>query len=262
MRVGILGLGEAGSLIAAGLVKAGDEVHAFDPSPVPTPDGVMRHPRPDAAVAACELVLAVTPGAQARTALDDVLNALGSGVVYADLSTGSPAMKEELAELVDGRERLFADVALMSPVPGRGLSAPALASGSGAAQFAELINARGGEVDVVGTRAGEAATRKLLRSVVMKGLAALLIESVEAGDRAGKGEWLWDHLVSELTSLDAAMLRRLLLDTAPHAGRRIEEMRAAHELLVGLGLSAPMTIATLAHLERLLAEGMPDISVD
>ena len=262
MRVGVLGLGEAGSLIAADLVGAGDDVHAFDPSAVPTPDGVMRHARPHAAVAACELVLAVTPGAKARMALDGVLNALGSGVVYADLSTGSPAMKEELAAVVDGSGRQFADVALMSPVPGRGLSAPALASGSGAAHFAELINGRGGAVDVVGARAGEAATRKLLRSVVMKGLGALLIESVEAGEQAGKGKWLWDHLVSELTSLDAAMLRRLLLDTAPHAGRRLDEMRAAHELLVGLGVPAPMTMATIAHLERLLAEGMPDIPFD
>jgi 3-hydroxyisobutyrate dehydrogenase-like beta-hydroxyacid dehydrogenase len=262
MRVGVLGLGEAGSLIAADLVEAGDDVHACDPSPVPTPDGVMRHSRPDAAVAACELVLAVTPGGRARTALDSVLDALGSGVVYADLSTGSPAMKEDLADLVDGRGRLFADVALMSPVPGRGLSAPALASGSGAAQFAELINRRGGEVEVVGTRAGEAATRKLLRSVVMKGLAALLIESMEAGEQAGKSEWLWDHLVSELTSLDAGMLRRLLLDTAPHAGRRLDEMRAARESLAGLGVPAVMTTATIANLERLLAEGMPDIRVD
>ena len=45
----------------------------------------------------------------------------------------------------------FADVALMSPVPGRGLSTPALVSGSGATEFADLINERGGRVEVVAT---------------------------------------------------------------------------------------------------------------
>jgi 3-hydroxyisobutyrate dehydrogenase-like beta-hydroxyacid dehydrogenase len=258
MRVGVLGLGEAGSLIAADLARTGDEVRGYDPSEVPTPLGVERHVRAEAAVTGCHLVLAVTPGSQARATLEGVRQALGEEAVYADLSTASPALKEELAAVVSGHGALFADVALMSPVPRRGLSTPALVSGSGATEFADLINERGGRVEVVGARAGEAATRKLLRSVVMKGLAALLIESMEAAEQAGEGEWLWGHLVAELTSLDAAMLRRLRLDTAPHAGRRLDEMKAAQDLLVNLGVTTDMTTATIAHLERILEGGMPD----
>jgi 3-hydroxyisobutyrate dehydrogenase-like beta-hydroxyacid dehydrogenase len=137
-----------------------------------------------------------------------------------------------------------------------------LVSGSGAQQFADLMNARGGNVEVVGARAGEAATRKLLRSVIMKGLAALLMESMEAAQLVGKRDWLWDHLVGELTTVDAALLRRLLLDTAPHAERRLDEMKAAQELLVGLGVPAHMTTATIAHLERLIGQGTPYISLE
>jgi 3-hydroxyisobutyrate dehydrogenase-like beta-hydroxyacid dehydrogenase len=262
MRVGVLGLGEAGSLIAADLARAGDEVLAYDPSEVPTPQGVERHARPEAAVTGCKLVLAVTPGSQARAALEGALDGLGSQAVYADLSTGPPGLKEELATVVSGHEALFADVALMAPVPGRGLSTPALASGSGATQFADLMNGRGGRVEVVGARAGEAATRKLLRSVVMKGLAALLIESMAAAERAGEGPWLWGHLVAELTSLDTTMLQRLRLDAAPHAGRRLDEMKAARDLLVELGVAAHMTTATIEHLQRLMTEGLPDRSID
>ena len=258
MRVGVLGLGEAGSLIAADLARAGDEVRGYDPSEVPTPAGVERQVRAEAAVTGCDLVLAMTPGSQARAALEGVLDALGEKAIYADLSTASPTLKEELAAVVAGHGALFADVALMSPVPGRGLSAPALVSGSGATEFADLINGRGGRVEVVGARAGEAATRKLLRSVVVKGLAALLIESMEAAEQAGEGEWLWGHLIAELTSLDAAMLRRLRLDATPHAGRRLDEMKAAQDLLLGLGVTAHMTTATIEHLERILNRGMPD----
>lgn len=261
MRVAVLGLGEAGSVIASDLAQVGDEVQGYDPAGVPTPQGVKRHARPDMAADRCELVLAVTPGSQARAALGAVIDALEDQAVYADLSTGSPGLKEELAAVIAGRGARFADVALMSPIPGHGLAAPALVSGTGAQQFADLMNARGGDVEVVGAWAGEAATRKLLRSVIMKGLAALLMESMEAAQLAGKGDWLWGHLVGELTTIDAALLRRLLLDTAPHAERRLDEMKAAQELLVELGLPAHMTTATIAHLERLIARGMPDISL-
>jgi len=262
MRVCVLGLGEAGSLIATDLARAGDDVQGYDPSAVPTPQSVERHPRPSAAVAGCELVMAVTGGAEARAALDGVLASLDDGAVYADLSTGSPSSKAQLAAVIAGRGLLFADVARMAPVPGRGIRTPALVSGSGAGQYARMVEARGGDVEVVGDRAGEAATRKLLRSVIMKGLSALLIESMEAAEHLGKSEWLWEHLVAELSSLDHVTLQRLLLEAAPHAGRRLDEMTAAYELVVASGSPALMTTATIAHLERLIAEGMPNLSVE
>jgi 3-hydroxyisobutyrate dehydrogenase-like beta-hydroxyacid dehydrogenase len=255
MKVAVLGLGEAGSSIAADLARAGDEVHGYDPADLPAADGVRLHHEPAATAVGCELVLAVTPGSGAREALSGVLEVLSDQAVYADLSTCAPAAKVALAEMLAGRDALFADVALMAPVPGRGLATPALVSGPGAGRYAEMINDRGGKVEVVGTEAGEAATRKLLRSVVMKGLAAILIESMEAAGNAGRSEWFWGHIVDELTTLDEAMLRRLLHDTAPHAGRRVDEMEAARDLLVDLGVSPTMTTATIAHLQRLVAEG-------
>lgn len=260
MRVAVLGLGEAGSLLSSDLVRYGDEVHGYDPSPVPTPPGVRRHARAEGAVAGCDLVMAVTPGSEAGAALSGVIDALGEDALYADLSTASPALKGELAAMAAGRGLHFADVALMSAVPGRGLAAPALASGTGAGQFADLINARGGGVDVVGPRAGEAAARKLLRSVVMKGIAALLIESMQAAEAHGESGWVWGHLVDQLTSIDVALMERLLFDTISHAERRLEEMTAAQEMLRGLGVPAEMTAATVARLRRLAEEGMPGIS--
>jgi 3-hydroxyisobutyrate dehydrogenase-like beta-hydroxyacid dehydrogenase len=262
MRVAVLGLGEAGSLIASDLTRAGDEVHAYDPVGVTPPDSVTLHPEAATTVDGCDLVLALTPGSRAKEALEAVVDSLGDGAVYADLSTSSPATKTDLATMVAGRGALFADVALMSPVPGRGLATPALASGTGADRYAAEINARGGNVVVVGPDAGEAATRKLLRSVLMKGLAAVLIEGMEAAEGAGKTEWYWGHVVAEMTGLDEHMVRRLIFDTAPHAGRRIDEMEAARDLLVDLGVPPTMTEATLAGLERLKAEGLPGLSIE
>lgn len=262
MRIAVLGLGEAGSRWASELAAHGDEVHAFDPGDVPTPDGVRRHRDPGQTVAGAELILALTPGSEAVRALTDVLDELGGASLYADLSTAAPSLKGKLAAIAADRGIVFADVALMAAIPGRGIAAPALASGPGAGRFAEMVNTRGGSVEVVGSQAGEAATRKLLRSVVMKGLAALLIESMSASSRLGKADWLWGHLVDELTSMDVAMMERLLFDTAPHATRRVEEMEAAREMLRALGAPGEMTESTLAWLRRLEEEGMPELPVN
>jgi 3-hydroxyisobutyrate dehydrogenase-like beta-hydroxyacid dehydrogenase len=254
MKVAVLGLGEAGSLIAADLARSGDEVHAHDPAVAQAPEGVTLHLEAATTVGGCELVLAVTAGGAAKEALTGVIDSLENDPVYADLSTGAPALKIDLARKVAARGVLFADVALMAPVPGRGLATPALASGTGAERYADLINERGGKVEVVGALAGEAAARKLLRSIVMKGVAAVLIESMDAADEAGKTEWFWGHIVEALAGLDEPMLRRLVFDTAPHARRRIDEMEAARDLLVDLGISPTMTTATVAHLRRLAEE--------
>ena len=262
MRIAVLGLGEAGSLIASDLVRAGDEVHAYDPAEVSPPALVTLDPEASTAVDGCDLILGLTPGSRAKEALEGVLDFLVDRAVYADLSTCSPATKTDLATMVAGRGALFADVALMSPVPGRGLATPSLVSGTGADRYAAEINARRGNVVVVGPDAGEAATRKLLRSVLMKGLAAVLIESMEAAEGAGRTDWYWSHVVDEMTALDEQMVRRLIFDTAPHAGRRIDEMEAARDLLVDLGVPPTMTEATITGLERLMAEGMPRLSIE
>jgi len=258
MRVAVLGLGEAGSLLAADLARGGDDVHGYDPAPVPVVEGVQHEESAVVAVSGAALVLAVTTGSQAQHVLVEVAHRL-EGTIYADLSTAAPATKQALAETAAGVGALFADVALMSAVPGRGLATPALASGTGAGDYARLIGERGGSVDVVGDVAGEATARKLLRSVVMKGLAAVLVESTEAATRYGQAEWFWAHMVDQLGSIDEGWMERLLFGTTTHAQRRIEEMEAARDLLTDMGVPATMTTAVIEHLRRLLDEGVSDV---
>jgi 3-hydroxyisobutyrate dehydrogenase-like beta-hydroxyacid dehydrogenase len=255
MKVAVLGLGEAGSLLAADLALFGDDVAGYDPAITSAIEGVNLCESAKAAVTGRDLVLAVTHASHAAPLLDSVVDDLPPGAIYGDLSTGSPGLKESLAAVAAGRSVRFIDVALMAPVPGRGLGVPALAAGAGAFEFAQMINDRGGRVTVVGETAGAAAARKLLRSVVMKGLAALLIESTEAAERYGVGDWFWNHLVEQFGAIDEAFLRRLRLATSTHAGRRVEEMEAARELLMELGVPTTMTEGTIAWLQRLTEQG-------
>ena len=250
-RLAVLGLGEAGGLLAADLAAAGAEVHAYDPADAPTPPAVKRHPTAGEAVAAADIVLAVTTANRAETALDAAAGALAPGTIYADLSTSAPARKQELAAKATAAGAGFVDVALMAPVPGRGLRVRALASGPAAWALVAALQPLGMPLEVVGDEPGRAAARKLLRSVVMKGLAQLLIESLDAADAAGVAAETWDDLVAQLASVDEALVRRLVTDTRRHALRRVEEIEAAVGLLDELGVDATMSRATAFRLRRI-----------
>jgi 3-hydroxyisobutyrate dehydrogenase-like beta-hydroxyacid dehydrogenase len=258
-RIAVFGLGEAGSLVAGDLAAAGAAVHGYDPAEVATPAGVRRHDTPVAAVARADFVLALTAMADATTALEQALESIPRAAVYADFSSSAPALKRELAARAAQVGLRFVDVALMSTVPGKGLRTPCLAAGSGVGDFVAVFAALGMPVSGVGAAAGDAATRKLLRSVFLKGWAGLAIEAMRAGEEAGLGDWLWEHLAETVATADAAFFRRLVEGTGLHARRRLDEMKATRAMLEDLGVEPLMTRGTVASLEQVLAQGLPPL---
>lgn len=252
MKITVFGLGEAGSSIAADLAASGVVIEAFDPADVPTPRDVRRHGDPAAAVSGTNVVLALTAAADSEVAMTQAWEAIPDDAIYADLATSGPQLKRKLAGVAAERGSAFADVALMAPVPGNGLSTPALASGTGARDLARVVNPLGGRIEVVGSEAGMAAGRKLIRSVVTKGMAGLMREAMAAAEVIGDQEWAWRHFVELLESTDESAMRRLMEGTEIHARRRLAEMEAARELLAALGVPADMTSGTVEHLRRAL----------
>ena len=246
LGVVVLGLGEAGGAIASGLAAAGCTVRGWDPRAGSTPSGVARMRDPADVGPGVELVLSLATAAHAIEAASSVAPSLGPPQLYADLNTASPALKRDVAVVVEGRGAPFADVALLGPVPGRGLATPALASGRGAERFANLLRPLGLPVDVVGDAPGDAAALKLLRSVFMKGLAASVHESVEGAKRHGAEEWLRGQIADVL---GAPLLDRLLTGTVTHAARRRDEMQAAASYLEELGVEPRVSRAAIELLE-------------
>ena len=258
MRVTVFGLGEAGSLIAADLVGAGVDVRGFDPAPVRTPYGVVRHDDPAPAVSGSSLVIAATAAIDCMGALAQAADRMSRGTVYADMATAAPGLKRDLGEAAGLHGLSFVDVALMSTVPGKGLATPALAAGPGAVRLADALNDLGARIEVISDRPGDAAARKLLRSIVTKGLASLLIESLEAAEARGDTAWMWQHLVDLLTGADEHFMHRLVDGTPQHADRRIVEMESAVAFLESLDVSPTMTAATVGALRRVRDEGLRD----
>jgi 3-hydroxyisobutyrate dehydrogenase-like beta-hydroxyacid dehydrogenase len=245
--IALLGLGEAGGTIAADLRAAGAEVRGWDPQPATGPDAA------DAPAAArgADVVLSLNSAADALDAARSVLGVLGPGQVLADGNTATPALKLELAALVEPTGATFADVALMAPVPGNGVRVPVLVSGSGAEAFAGALRPLGMPVELGGPQAGDAARHKLLRSIVWKGIAVVVLEATAAGDAAGEADWMRAEIEAVFASADAALLQRMLTGSRTHATRRVHEMEAVGELLGDLGVPSRTSDAAAAWLRDL-----------
>jgi len=268
--IAVLGLGEAGSVIARDLAAAGVRVRGYDPA-VPAAEPVLDTASEADAARGAHLVLSVNSAKAAVGALQAGLATVGAlqagladeggrrveslrpDVVWADLNTASPGTKRHLNALAEQAGVPFADVAMMAPVPGRGLRVPMLASGIGAAPYAALLRPLGAGIEVLDGPAGLAASKKLLRSVFYKGMAASIVEALDAARAAGDEQWLREHIAAELAASDAATLDRITDGTRRHAVRRAAEMEAAADMLTELGVPPLMARASSALHERLAA---------
>lgn len=241
MRIAVLGLGEAGGEIARDLVAAGADVRGYDPKQgvpggVVTPHGVASRVDEADAVRDADLVLSANSSHDAAIALHNALPTVRPGTLWADLNTAAPAVKEALVRTAARRGVEVVDVALMSPVPGSGIRTPMVVSGAGAHRYAQILAAFGAQVTVEPGPAGAAISRKLLRSVFYKGLAAATVEALAGAEAAGCADWLRANIRAELAGFDEHSLDRLVDGTHRHAARRAEEMAAAADQLTALGV--------------------------
>jgi 3-hydroxyisobutyrate dehydrogenase-like beta-hydroxyacid dehydrogenase len=250
--VAVLGLGEAGSRLAADLAAAGVEVRGYDPDPGRDVPSISRAGDPASAAADSAVVLSVNSARAALDAAAEILPVLRASTIYADLNTASPDLKRELAALVAEAGAPFVDVALLGPIQQHGLRAPVLASGAGATAFAELFEPLGMPVEVLSGHPGDAAALKLVRSVFMKGLAAAVVESMQAAELAGHADWLAKEIAE---MIGRPYLERALEGSRKHAARRVDEMEAARDLLVDLGVEPHIASASAAQLTELASGG-------
>lgn len=251
LKVAVLGLGEAGSLIAADLVRSGVSVRGYDPILERTAIGIQRVSSPIEAAEGADVILSLNWSRTSLQAAESVLAALRPGMIYADLNTSAPSKKLEVAALIAPSAASFADVALMNPVPGNGLRTPALVSGPGAAQFAQIFSTLGMPIESIGLEVGTAVARKLARSIFFKGLAACVGEALEAAQQLGCEDWLHENIGQTLEGMKASTVERLLEGSRTHAVRRSEEMQAAVQMLRELGLEPRMAGATQTWLQIL-----------
>jgi 3-hydroxyisobutyrate dehydrogenase-like beta-hydroxyacid dehydrogenase len=254
----VLGLGEAGSLIARDLVHAGWTVRGWDPDLHGDLHDVPIASSHREAVDGADVVVSVNWAIVAEDVARETVPFLSSRTIFADHNTAGPRLKKRLAGIVEPSGALFVDAAMMMPVPPLGVKVPMFLAGSGAQAYAQLLRPLGTPIGFIGSEAGEANARKLTRSVYYKGLAAAICEALEAARAAGIEDWLRADIVKSFTQAGEETLGRMVDGTHKHAKRRAHEMEDAAAMLDELGVPPVMARATADSLGRIAKHSKGD----
>ena len=204
-----------------------------------------------------ELVFSLVTADQADLAARAAASHLAEGALYLDGNSCAPETKRAAARAVEAAGGRYADVAIMAPVRPALHRVPMLVSGPHAEDARLALAGLGMTAEVVDGGIGQASTVKMLRSVMVKGIEALVAECVLAARRAG----LDDRVLESLQASDPGFKWREktgynLERMAVHGLRRAAEMREVAKTLAGLDLPGGMAEATADWQDRIGALGL------
>ena len=250
IRCAIIGFGEVGERFARDLEDGGaGGIVAFDIAPEAraraAATGRVRVAATAAkAVSTAEVVfLSVTAGAT-LVAIDGAAGGLAHGPFVLDVNSVSPATKCAAAERVGAAGGRYVEAAVMTSVTPRGLRSPMLLGGHHILAFMETMKPFAMDLTPFGASIGAAASVKMCRSVLIKGLEALATESMLSARYFGVEEHVLASLVDTLPHPDWASLVRYMIDRAlTHGARRSEEMLEAAETVRQAGLEPLLSTA-------------------
>lgn len=255
-RICLLGFGEVGQVLARDLLACtpnGLTLSAYDQK-FASPDVMVRqvlaaHPGvevvKDAEQAArgCQLVISAVTAGQALAAADSILGGLEPGAFFLDVNSVSPGTKQSLSERVEDAGGRFVEAAIMSPIEPKRLQAPILLGGSYAQVFLPVGHALGfGGMSFCDERVGQAAATKMCRSVMIKGLEALITESLLSARHYGVERAVLDSLNNLFPMPDwQGHARYMISRSVEHGVRRAEEMREVSRTVHEAGVEPHMT---------------------
>lgn len=253
LKIAILGLGEAGSHFANDLVKMGVEVIGFDPNLVRKLDASIRFKNSNAeAVVNADIVFSANLSSVSIEIAEELAKVLKPHQFFCEMNTSGPKKKKEIAEILKLSGVKMIDLAIMAPVPPRGIMTPFLASGENVTELLEKVKPLNLDLEILeNSKIGDAATLKLLRSIVYKGIAAVVCEAMEAGRAFGMETYIRGQIKSLIGGNDE-IIDRFVEGSSTHAVRRMHEMEAVIEMLETQNLDPILTKATKSNLERLI----------
>jgi 3-hydroxyisobutyrate dehydrogenase-like beta-hydroxyacid dehydrogenase len=186
-----------------------------------------------------DIVISAVTADSAITAAAQAAPHLMLSQFYIDLNSISPATKKQVAELVDQRGAHFVEFAVMAPVSGIGIEVPILSGGERAEEVSARLNDLGMKITAVSTGIGTASATKLCRSIIIKGMEALMVDFTLAAERAGVLPAALESLKASYPGMDWENLAKVMISrVSRHGIRRAAEMREASRMIAELGLDS------------------------
>lgn len=248
MNIALIGYGEVGRILAEDLRAAGHAVRAYDfklrgelGEPLREHAlrvGVVLAASHEAAVADAELVISAVTASQTVAVAEACAPGLAAGSFFLDFNSASPGAKVRAAEWVVGVGGRYVEAAVMTSIPPYRIKVPLLLGGPDAAALAPRLAELGFVAQVASERLGVASATKMCRSVMIKGLEAMVIESFTAARHYGVEDAVIASLQETFPSIDwnkqAAYFFQRVIE---HGRRRSEEVREVAATVREAGLT-------------------------
>ncbi len=256
-HIGLIGYGEVGKIFSAGLkdkpgvvavrvwdtklghdaTRAAEQAHALQA-------GVSVQASARALCEASDLVISAVTASNTLAVAREAAPLMRQGAVFLDLNSASPGTKKECAARVEAAGCHYVEAGVMTSVPPYGVRVPMLLGGARAADLAALLNGWGLDTRAVSVELGVASAIKMCRSVMIKGLEALVIESYATARAYGVEDHVLPTLQETFPGIDwdrqgAYFFSRVV----QHGQRRAEEMRESANTVREAGFEAIMAAA-------------------
>jgi 3-hydroxyisobutyrate dehydrogenase-like beta-hydroxyacid dehydrogenase len=256
LKIGFVGFGEAGYHLARGLRGAGvTQLAAYDLHTHTPGRGERIQARAaetevtlcatsEELAASSEILLSVVTASSAAVAAAQTAPYLQPAHFYADLNSVAPETKRAIEETISAVGARFVEAAVMAPVPPQEHRVPMLLGGLHAQEFADLLAPFGMKFEIVSEQTGAAVAVKMCRSIIVKGLEALLFECVLGATKYGADERVFASLEASYPGLNWSRLAGYCMSRViEHGERRARELEEVAATLRAAGIEPLMAEA-------------------
>lgn len=196
------------------------------------------------ACAGADFVISAVTAAAAENVAREASNFLKRGQIFLDINSVSPRTKQQSSKHLENAGSDYVEGAVMAPVKKPGIGVSILAGGQRAEETAKRLNALGFNIKPVSQEIGRASATKLCRSIIVKGIEALMVDCVRASKHADVEADVFASLDETFPGIDwRALAENMQERVATHGIRRAEEMHEAADMVADFGIDEDLVRA-------------------
>jgi 3-hydroxyisobutyrate dehydrogenase-like beta-hydroxyacid dehydrogenase len=261
--IAFIGFGEVGKRFARDLIAndgiriAAYDIITDDPARRPAMEeaaraiGVTCSTSANSACRGADIVISAVTADKAEAVAVDTARLLTAGQIYLDVNSASPSTKKRAAAAVNKSGASYIEAAVMAAVLQPGIRVPILAGGPAAEAAAIRLNKLGMNLTPVASEYGRASAIKLCRSIMIKGIEALILDCARASRHWDVEREVFGSLGQTFPSIVWSDLANAMAERVKkHGVRRAAEMREAAEMLAEMGREAALVRAVADAQER------------
>ena len=190
------------------------------------------------------LIISAVTASNTLAVAQEVARTIRPGTVFLDMNSASPATKLAASRVIEDAGAQYVEAAVMTSVPPYGIAVPMLLGGRHAARLADRLRPHGLNLTSVSDKIGVASATKMARSIMIKGMEALVIESYATARKYGVEDAMLVTLQETFPGIDWGKQGAYFFSrVVQHGSRRAEEMRESANTVTQAGFAPLMATA-------------------